>query len=111
VARTLRLVESSQTCIRVVGLSATLPNYIDVAHFLSVNPYTGSPFACNYNILYHVKIFLFSGLFFFDSRFRPVPLTTTFIGVKSEKHQQINDMDEICFDKVLLILDFFLNVY
>ena len=30
VARTLRMVESSQTLIRVVGLSATLPNYIDV---------------------------------------------------------------------------------
>ena len=34
VARTLRLVESSQTVIRVVGLSATLPNYLDVAGFL-----------------------------------------------------------------------------
>jgi antiviral helicase SLH1 len=34
VARTLRQVESSQTVIRIVGLSATLPNYIDVAEFL-----------------------------------------------------------------------------
>ena len=34
VARTLRLVETSQTVIRVVGLSATLPNYLDVASFL-----------------------------------------------------------------------------
>ena len=34
VARTLRLVETSQTVIRVVGLSATLPNYLDVAGFL-----------------------------------------------------------------------------
>ncbi len=41
VARTLRQVESSQTVIRVVGLSATLPNYLDVAKFLRVNPYTG----------------------------------------------------------------------
>lgn len=31
VARTLRQVESSQNMIRIVGLSATLPNYIDVA--------------------------------------------------------------------------------
>lgn len=60
VARTLRMVESSQTVIRVVGLSATLPNYIDVAQFLRVNPYLG--------------------LFFFDGRFRPVPLAQTFIG-------------------------------
>jgi replicative superfamily II helicase len=27
-------VESSQSVIRIVGLSATLPNYIDVADFL-----------------------------------------------------------------------------
>ena len=58
------MVESSQTLIRVVGLSATLPNYVDVANFLRVNPY--------------------KGLFHFDSRFRPVPLEQTFVGVKSE---------------------------
>jgi len=46
--------------IRIVGLSATLPNYIDVARFLHVNPYLG--------------------LFFFDGRFRPVPLGMAFIG-------------------------------
>jgi replicative superfamily II helicase len=34
VARTLRMVESSQSLVRIVGLSATLPNYIDVANFL-----------------------------------------------------------------------------
>jgi antiviral helicase SLH1 len=34
VARTLRLVESSQSLIRIVGLSATLPNFIDVSDFL-----------------------------------------------------------------------------
>ena len=34
VARTLRQVESSQSVIRIVGLSATLPNYVDVADFL-----------------------------------------------------------------------------
>lgn len=34
IARTLRQVESSQSLIRIVGLSATLPNYIDVAAFL-----------------------------------------------------------------------------
>ena len=82
VARTLRMVESSQTVIRVVGLSATLPNYIDVAQFLRVNPYLG--------------------LFFFDGRFRPVPLAQTFIGVKALNQQkQISDMNEICYDKVV----------
>ncbi|KXJ73287.1 hypothetical protein RP20_CCG016160 [Aedes albopictus] len=82
VARTLRLVESSQSMIRIVGLSATLPNYIDVARFLRVNPMIG--------------------LFFFDSRFRPVPLSTDFIGVKSLKAlQQLSDMDIICYDRCI----------
>lgn len=34
VARTIRLVESNQSMIRIVGLSATLPNYKDVGAFL-----------------------------------------------------------------------------
>uniref|UniRef100_A0A7N9CSH8 Activating signal cointegrator 1 complex subunit 3 n=1 Tax=Macaca fascicularis TaxID=9541 RepID=A0A7N9CSH8_MACFA len=62
VARTLRQVESTQSMIRILGLSATLPNYLDVATFLHVNPYIG--------------------LFFFDGRFRPVPLGQTFLGIK-----------------------------
>jgi replicative superfamily II helicase len=41
--------------VRIVGLSATLPNYPDVAQFLGVD--------------------LEKGLFFFDGRFRPIPLT------------------------------------
>ena len=82
VARTLRMVESSQTVIRVVGLSATLPNYLDVAQFLRVNPYLG--------------------LFFFDGRFRPVPLAQTFVGIKALGNaQQANDMNDICYDKVV----------
>ncbi|KAM9488100.1 activating signal cointegrator 1 complex subunit 3 [Clarias gariepinus] len=82
VARTLRQVESTQSMIRILGLSATLPNYLDVASFLHVNPYIG--------------------LFFFDSRFRPVPLGQTFVGIKStNKIQQLHDMEEVCYDKVL----------
>lgn len=34
IARTLRQVETSQSMIRIIGLSATLPNYEDVARFL-----------------------------------------------------------------------------
>ncbi|OCT80431.1 activating signal cointegrator 1 complex subunit 3 [Xenopus laevis] len=82
VARTLRQVESTQSMIRILGLSATLPNYLDVASFLHVNPYIG--------------------LFFFDGRFRPVPLGQTFIGIKStNKTQQLHDMEEVCYEKVL----------
>ncbi|CAD6221327.1 GSCOCG00005149001-RA-CDS [Cotesia congregata] len=82
VARTLRQVESSQSMIRIVGLSATLPNYVDVARFLRVNPY--------------------KGLFYFDHRFRPVPLSQTFIGVKARQAiQQIHDMDLVCYNQVV----------
>lgn len=82
VARTLRQVESSQNMIRIVGLSATLPNYIDVARFLGVNPAVG--------------------LFYFDGRFRPVPLSQKFIGVKGTSlMQQMYHMDQICYDNVI----------
>ncbi|XP_077455363.1 activating signal cointegrator 1 complex subunit 3 isoform X2 [Stigmatopora argus] len=82
VARTLRQVESTQSMIRILGLSATLPNYLDVATFLHVNPYIG--------------------LFFFDGRFRPVPLGQTFVGIKTtNKIQQIHDMEEVCYNKVV----------
>lgn len=37
VARTQRYMETTQTLIRLVGLSATLPNYQDVAAFLRVS--------------------------------------------------------------------------
>ena len=85
VARTLRQVESSQSMIRIVGLSATLPNYIDVANFLRVNPY--------------------KGLFYFDSRFRPVPLSQTFIGVKEiNPMRQMQAMDVVCYEKVLAMV-------
>ncbi len=54
VARTIRMIESTQEMIRMVGLSATLPNYADVASFLRVKPD--------------------KGLFYFDHSYRPVPL-------------------------------------
>ncbi|KAH9973099.1 Sec63-domain-containing protein [Lactifluus volemus] len=83
VARTLRQVrESSQSVIRILGLSATLPNYIDVADFLSVSRQTG--------------------LFYFDSSFRPVPLEQHFIGVKGKpgtSQSKIN-LDLVTFEKV-----------
>lgn len=82
VARTLRQVESSQSVIRIVGLSATLPNYVDVADFLSVSRQTG--------------------LFFFDSSFRPVPLEQHYIAVKGKpgSPQSKMNLDLVTFEKV-----------
>ncbi|EJD53558.1 Sec63-domain-containing protein [Auricularia subglabra TFB-10046 SS5] len=82
VARTLRQVESTQSLIRVVGLSATLPNYRDVAEFLGVNPH--------------------QGLFFFDSSFRPIPLEQHFLGIKGKpgSAQSKKNIDAVAFEKV-----------
>ncbi|RYP17754.1 hypothetical protein DL765_004332 [Monosporascus sp. GIB2] len=90
VARTERQVESTQSLIRIVGLSATLPNYIDVADFLKVNRY--------------------AGLFYFDGSFRPVPLEQHFIGVKAAKgkdaaKQTRENLDIVSFEKVRDMLE------
>ncbi|KAL4737031.1 Sec63 Brl domain-containing protein [Aspergillus similis] len=87
VARTQRQVESTQSLIRIVGLSATLPNYVDVADFLKVNKMVG--------------------LFFFDSSFRPVPLEQHFIGVKGKpgSKQSRDNIDTVTFEKVRDMLE------
>ncbi|KAL6624933.1 Sec63-domain-containing protein [Neocallimastix californiae] len=83
VARTQRQVEMTQSMIRIIGLSATLPNYVDVAEFLKVN--------------------LYRGMFYFDDGFRPVPLRQTFIGVKGNPNSNAvrSKMDDICFERVI----------
>jgi antiviral helicase SLH1 len=82
VARTERQVESTQALIRIVGLSATLPNYVDVADFLKVNRQ--------------------AGLFYFDASFRPVPLEQHFLGVKGRPGTKAarENLDTVAFDKV-----------
>ncbi|PVU92630.1 hypothetical protein BB561_003719 [Smittium simulii] len=80
VARTFQTVESTQSLIRVIGLSATCPNYIDVAEFLKVN--------------------LQIGLFYFGPEYRPVPLDQYFIGIKDGSSFTQN-LNQICYEKVL----------
>lgn len=82
VARTERQVESTQSLIRIVGLSATLPNYVDVADFLKVNRHVG--------------------MFYFDASFRPVPLEQHFLGVKGKAGTKAarENLDTVTFDKV-----------
>ncbi|CAK7228554.1 Putative steryl acetyl hydrolase mug81 [Sporothrix eucalyptigena] len=86
VARTERQVETTQSLIRIVGLSATLPNYIDVADFLKVNRY--------------------AGLFYFDASFRPVPLQQHFIGVKGKAGKESKEnLDIVAFEKAREMLE------
>eukprot|EP00917_Polyrhabdina_sp_WS-2016_P028332 GHVP01060499.1.p1 GENE.GHVP01060499.1~~GHVP01060499.1.p1 ORF type:complete len:1097 (+),score=212.20 GHVP01060499.1:152-3292(+) len=73
VSRTLRKTTQTQSPIRILGLSATLPNYIDVAMFIGANPE--------------------SGVFYFGEEFRATPLECTLCSTKKEK------FDELCFEK------------
>ena len=80
--RTIRNIETTQEEVRLVGLSATLPNYEDVATFLRVNPE--------------------KGLYFFDNTYRPVPLEQTYVGITEKKAmKRFQVMNEIVYEKVL----------
>ena len=82
VARAIHHTESKGKHLRILGLSATLPNYQDVATFLRVEPD--------------------KGLFFFDGSYRPCPLAQHFIGVTINKPlQRLKAMDDICYDKTI----------
>ncbi|AMD21955.1 HFR100Wp [Eremothecium sinecaudum] len=82
VARTLCQVEHSQSMIRVVGLSATLPNFVDVADFLGVNRHVG--------------------MFYFDHSFRPKPLEQQLLGSrgKSGSIQGREGIDKVSYEKL-----------
>ena len=82
VARTIRQTEQTGEHVRLVALSATLPNYQDVASFLRVN--------------------LDRGLFYFGPEYRPVPLEQTYVGINSKralKRAQITN--EVVYEKVM----------
>ncbi|XP_014500879.1 DExH-box ATP-dependent RNA helicase DExH12 [Vigna radiata var. radiata] len=84
VARTVRQIETTKDYIRLVGLSATLPNYEDVALFLRVD--------------------LKKGLFYFDNSYRPVPLSQQYVGITVKKPlQRFQLMNDICYEKVMAV--------
>ncbi|MBN3296912.1 U520 helicase, partial [Amia calva] len=82
VARTIRNIEMTQEDVRLIGLSATLPNYEDVATFLRVDTA--------------------KGLFYFDNSFRPVPLEQTYVGITEKKAiKRFQIMNEIVYEKIM----------
>lgn len=82
VSRTIRRTEQTGEPVRIVGLSATLPNYRDVASFLRVD--------------------VQKGLFHFDGSFRPCPLRQEFIGVTDRKAiKQLKTMNDVTYNKVM----------
>ncbi|XP_016503617.1 DExH-box ATP-dependent RNA helicase DExH12-like [Nicotiana tabacum] len=84
IARTVRQIETTKEHIRLVGLSATLPNYEDVAVFLQVDRN--------------------KGLFHFDNSYRPVPLAQQYIGITVKKPlQRFQLMNDVCYEKVISV--------
>ncbi|KAI9845853.1 MAG: DEIH-box ATPase [Sclerophora amabilis] len=82
VCRTIRKMEQTGDLVRLIGLSATLPNYRDVASFLRVDP--------------------IKGLFHFDGSFRPCPLKQEFIGISEKKAiKQLKTMNDVAYTKVM----------
>ncbi|PAV56692.1 hypothetical protein WR25_04976 isoform F [Diploscapter pachys] len=81
IVRTIRQMEQNHDDCRLVGLSATLPNYQDVATFLRVKP---------------------EHLYFFDNSYRPVPLEQQYIGVTEKKAlKRFQAMNEVVYDKIM----------
>jgi pre-mRNA-splicing helicase BRR2 len=82
ISRTIRQIEQDQGQIRLIGLSATLPNFKDVASFMRVD--------------------FEKGLFFFDNSFRPCPLKQQYVGITEKKAiKRLAMMNEICYEKIL----------
>lgn len=80
IARTIRSVDTTSLATRIVGLSATLPNYRDVASFMRVEK---------------------TGLFHFDGSYRPCPLQQCYVGITAKKAlTRFQLMNELTYDKV-----------
>ena len=85
VARALTTGLKNQKPIRILGLSATLPNYLDVAEFIGADS---------------------EGVFAFDASYRPTPLKCSFYGIKELGNAQRgnNIMNDLIMDDLARIL-------
>lgn len=82
VARIKRHKQLEGEPIRIIGLSATLPNYEDVSRFIAPDER------------------LEDSTIYFDSTFRPIPLKQQYIAI-SETKKAFRIMNEIVYDKVV----------
>lgn len=100
--------------IRIVGLSATLPNYLEVfLYYKSHLPFCfvfffklkclnfdAFPLEC-FQVAQFLRVNPDTGLFFFDSSYRPVPLAQQYIGISEPNFAARNELlNEICYGKV-----------
>jgi len=90
--------KTTKNYVRFVALSATLPNYEDIAEFLNVES---------------------KGLFHFDNSYRPVPLEQEYIGITEKKAiKRFQIMNDLIYEKVIehagknqVRIIFFGNIY
>ena len=81
VMRILEWSENFGKDIRILGLSATLPNYKEVAQFLKVEK---------------------EGIFYFGNNYRPIPLEQNYVGVSEKKgFKKMMLIKEILYKKVI----------
>ena len=95
--------------IRIVGLSATLPDYLEV--FLATNIMCRIPFLLDVGLSIHSLCYVLSEydqvaqflwvnfetiLFFFDSSYRPVPSEKDYV-------KRTALFNSICYEKVVLV--------
>ena len=85
VSRAIMTGFKNQKPIRIIGLSATLPNYQDVAEFIGADE---------------------QGTFYFDGSYRPTPLKCGFYGVKeaSNAKRANNIMNDIIYTNIKRML-------
>ena len=85
VARALTTLIRNQKMIRILGLSATLPNYTDVADFIHASE---------------------DSTFYFDPSYRPTPLRCRFYGVKDygSMRRAENVMNDIAYLNIVRCL-------
>lgn len=85
VSRAITTGLKNQKPIRIVGLSATLPNYQDVAEFIGAGE---------------------AGTFYFDASYRPTPLKCGFYGVKESTNvkRANNIMNDIIYENLIRML-------
>lgn len=61
---------------------------------------------CKLQVAQFLRVNSETGLFFFDSSYRPVPLSQQYIGISEPNFSKRNELlNEICYNKVYLLIN------
>jgi activating signal cointegrator complex subunit 3 len=95
-----------QSMIRIVGLSATLPTYLEVCylkfHVCYMKLHITDTMKFTFQVAQFLRVNPDTGLFFFDSSYRPVPLAQQYIGISERDYaKKIELFNTLCYEKVV----------